>query len=103
MTEIDHGMLPPPWLCMRMLPGEPAMAPPAATALIKMGEASTKSRGARVTGTAQSPNNWQSLCIATAANRGTGAVTEAVSTAETGASAMVSWATAGGVRRGSVM
>jgi hypothetical protein len=65
-----------------------------------MGEASRKSLGKGTGAELQSPKIWQSLCMATAAKRGIGAVTEAVVTVETGAKAMVSWATAGGVKRG---
>src|ERR1035437_655603 len=96
-------MLPPPALWTRKLPGGLVMAPPAPTALIWMGEASRRSLGTETTGAAQSPKIWQSLCMAAAAKRGRGAVAEAVITEETGARAMVSWATAGGVKRGSEM
>src|ERR1035437_2334700 len=96
-------MLPPPSLCTRKLPGELVMAPPPATPLMKMGEASRKSLGKRAGAELQSPKIVQSLCMATAAKRGMGAVAEAEVTEETGARAMVSWATAGGVKRGSEM
>src|ERR1017187_9089555 len=102
MTEMVQGMLPPPTLWTLKLPGEVVMAPPEATAPIVMGEASTRSLGTETTGAAQSPKSWQSLSVATAAKRGMGAVGEAVVTAETGARAMVSWATAGGVPLGRV-
>src|ERR1035441_7269955 len=93
-------MMPPPVLCMRKLPGALVMEPPGSTALMRMGVASSRSLGTATTGTAQSPKSWQSLCGATAVKRGMGAVTEAVVTVETGAKAMVSWATVGGVKRG---
>src|SRR5271157_2957674 len=96
-------MLPPPVLCIRKLPGALVMAPPASTALIRMGVASRRSLGSATTGTAQSPNIWQSLCATTAVKRGMGAVAEAVVTVDTGAKAMVSWATVGGVKRGREM
>src|ERR1019366_1629956 len=96
-------MLPPPVLWMRKLPGALVMAPPASTALKRMGVASRRSLGTATTGTAQLPNIWQSLCAATAVKRGMGAVAEAVVTVETGAKAMVSWATVGGVKRGREM
>src|ERR1035437_7391275 len=89
-------MLPPPALWTRKLTGGLVMAPPAPTALIWMGEASRRSLGTEITGAAQSPKIWQSLCLATAAKRGMGAGAEAVSTEETGA-------TAGVVKRGSEM
>src|ERR1035438_51989 len=88
---------------MRKLPGEPFMGPPASTALIWMGVASTTRLGPATTGAAQSPKIWQSLCAATAVKRGMGAVFEAVITVETGARAMVSWLTVGGVKRGREM
>src|SRR5450759_4965465 len=103
MTEILQSMLPPPSLWTRKLPGGLVMAPPAATALIRMGEASRKSLGKGAGALLQSPKSLQSLCGATAAKRGVGAVAEAVTTKETGARAMVSWATAGGVKRGREM
>src|ERR1022692_3781638 len=103
MTEMLQPMLPPPTLWTRKVPAGVVMAPPEATAPIRMGEASTRSLGTEVTGAAQSPKSWQSLCVATAAKRGTGAVAEAVVTEETGARAMVSCATAGGVERGREM
>src|SRR5664279_2609971 len=93
-------MLPPPVLWMRKLPGEPFIGPPASTAPIWMGVASRTSLGTAAAGAAQSPKIWQSLCAATAVKRGMGAVFEAVVTVETGARAMVSWATVGGVKRG---
>src|ERR1035438_2288183 len=96
-------MLPPPVLWMRKLPGELLMGPPASTATIWMVVASSRSLGTATTGTAQSPNIWQSLCGVTAVKRGMGAVVEAVATVETGARAMVSWATVGGVKRGREM
>src|ERR1035441_2027997 len=96
-------MLPPPVLWMRKLPGELLTGPPASTAMIRMVVASRRSLGTATTGTAQSPNIWQSLCGATAVKRGMGAVAEAVVTVETGAKAMVSWATVGGVKRGRAM
>src|ERR1019366_8215601 len=96
-------MMPPPALWTLKLPEGLVMAPPAATAPIRMGEASTRSLGREATEAVQSPKSWQSLCMATAAKRGTGAVAEAVVTEETGARAMVSWATAGAVKRGREM
>src|SRR5450759_624132 len=101
MTEMLQSMLPPPSLWTRKLPGELVMAPPPATALIRIGEASRRSLGKGAGAELQSPKILQSLCMATAAKRGMGAVAEAVITEETGASAMVSWATAGGEKRGS--
>src|SRR5450432_3001884 len=92
-------MLPPPMLWTRKLPGAVVMAPPEATAPIRMAEDSRESLGGETT-VEQSPTILQSLCGTTAAKRGTGAVAEAVVTEETGARAMVSWATAGGVKRG---
>ena len=62
-----------------------------------MGVASSRSRGGRTTGALQPPWSLQSFCTWTAAKRGIGAVAEAVVTEETGARAIVSWATAGGV------
>src|ERR1017187_2303317 len=103
MTGAVQSMLPPPGLWTRKLPGELVMGPPAATALIRIGEASRRSLGTETTGAAQSPKIWQSLCMGTAVKRGIGAVAEAVVTVETGARAMVSWATAGGVKRGREM
>src|SRR5664280_2943592 len=103
MTEILQSMFPPPLLWTLKLPAGLVMAPPAATALISMGEASTKSLGKRAGAELQSPKIWQSLCMATAAKRGTGAVADAVVTVETGARAMVSCATAGAVKRGREM
>src|ERR1035441_8004027 len=98
-----QGMLPPPVLCMRKLPGALVMAPPPSTALIRMGVASTRSLGTPTTGATQSPNIWQSLCGTTAVKRGIGAVAEAVTTVETGAKAMASWQTGGGVSGGGAM
>src|ERR1035441_4811470 len=104
MTEILQPMLPPPMLWTPMLPAGLVMAPPAATALIwMMGVVSTKRLGPETLGAAQSPKIWQSLCGATAAKRGMGAVADAMVTVETGASATVSWATVGGVKRGREM
>src|ERR1035437_8116871 len=97
MTEILQSMLPPPSLGTRKLPGEPTMAPPPETAPIRIILASRKSLGKGAGPELQSPMILQSLCMATAAKRGMGAVVEAVVTEETGARAMVSWATAGGV------
>src|ERR1039457_4278292 len=76
-------MLPPPALWTLKLPGGLVMAPPAATAPMRMGEASTRSLGREATELVQSPKSWQSLCMATAAKRGMGAVAEAVVTEET--------------------
>src|ERR1035438_5286525 len=103
MTEMLQPMLPPPTLWTRKVPAGGGLGPPEATAPIRMGEASTRSLGTRAGAELQSPKSWQSLCMATAAKRGTGAVAEAVVTAETGARAMVSCATAGGVERGREM
>src|ERR1035438_7070991 len=103
MTGAVQSMLPPPVLWTRKLLGGPFMGPPAATALIWIGEASRRSLGTEMTGAAQSPMIWQSLCMGTAVKRGIGAVAEAVVTVETGARAMVSWATAGGGERGREM
>src|ERR1039458_5228342 len=96
-------MLPPPALWTLKLPAGLVMAPPAATAPMRMGDASTRSLGRGGTESVQSPKSRQSLCMATAATRGTGAVAEAVVTEETGARAMASCATAGGVERGREM
>src|SRR6516164_2829336 len=94
-------MVPPPSLCTLKLPGELVNAPPPATALSLIGDALRNSLGA--SGTGQSPYIVQSLIVFTAAKRGTGAVVEAVVTAETGASATLALATLGGVKRGSEM
>src|SRR5260370_42385206 len=102
MTLVVHAMLPEPVLCTRMLPAELVMAPPA-TPVSLIGVASNESLGGATKGTTQSPNSLQSLCTATEEKRGTGAVAEAVITEETGARLMVSWATAGGGKRGSAM
>src|SRR5438445_12442270 len=101
MLEVLHVSVPPPSLWTLKLPGGLVSAPPAATALILIGDAFRNSLGA--SGTGQSPYSVQSLIVFTTANRGTGAVIEAVITAETGASVTLASATLGGVKRGSEM
>ena len=99
MIFVVQSMDPAPSLRTRKLPPGLVSAPPE-TAVMMIGMASRNSLGGTTTGALQSPSCAQSLSMATAANRGMGAVADAVAMVDTGASATVSWATAGAVNRG---